>query len=105
MAAFAGGTSTHSNGGYIKFTAGPLRNKLAHVEIAEAMLGRELRDDETVHHKDGNTKNPHWRNLKVIDVNTHNAVSNRQYWYLKQKFSREDAAWRAYFDITGEEPI
>lgn len=105
MAAFAGGTSIHSNGGYIKFTAGPLRDKLAHVEIAEAMLGRELREDETVHHKDGDTKNPHWRNLKVIDVKTHGAVSARQHWYLKQKFSQEEAAWRAYFDVTGEEPL
>lgn len=68
------------------------------------MLGRELTSDEHVHHIDGNVKNPRWSNLLVIDVAIHNAVSIRQYWYLKQKFSREDAAWKAYFDVTGETP-
>lgn len=102
MPAFSGGVSQHSNGGYLKITAGPLRNKLVHVVVAEAMLGRPLRPDERVHHKDGNVKNPHPTNLVVLDVTVHNAVSNRQYWYLKQKYSREEAAWRAYFDVTGQ---
>lgn len=83
-------------------SCGPQVNKFVHVLVAEAMLGRKLRKDEHVHHKDGNVKNPCWTNLLVIDAKTHNAVSIRQYWYLKQKFSREDAAWRAYFDVTGE---
>jgi DNA-binding XRE family transcriptional regulator len=29
-------------------------------------------------------------------------VSNRQYWYLKQKYAREEAAWRAFLDVTGQ---
>lgn len=100
---FKGGVSHHSNGGYLKFTAGPLRDKFVHIVIAEAVLGRKLKRDEHVHHKDGNTKNPHPSNLLVIDAATHNAVSNRQYWYLKQKYRREDAAWNAYFDVTGRD--
>lgn len=103
MAAFKGGMSEHTNGGYLRFTAGPLRHQLVHIVIAETMLGRKLRADEHVHHKDGDTKNPHWTNLLVLDATTHNAVSNRQYWYLKQKYSREDAAWEAYFDVTGRD--
>lgn len=103
MAKFKGGTSRHSNGGYLKITAGCCRNKLVHVMIAEGMLGRKLRKDEHVHHKDGDVSNPRWTNLIVLDVTVHNAVSNRQYWYLKQKFSREDAAWKAYFDVTGKD--
>lgn len=103
MAAFKGGTSRHSNGGYLKITAGPCRNRLVHVMIAEGMLGRKLRKDEHVHHKDGDVKHCEWTNLLVLDVTVHNAVSNRQYWYLKQKFSREDAAWKAYFDVTGKD--
>jgi hypothetical protein len=103
MAAFKGGVSRHSNGGYLKITAGPLRNKLVHVLVAEAALGRPLKKDEVIHHKDGNVKNPHPSNLLVMDSATHNAVSNRQYWYLRQKFSREDAAWKAYFDVTGDD--
>ena len=95
------GTYIHSNGGYPRMSAGPQRDKFVHVLVAEAMLGRELKKDEIVHHLDGNTKNCRWSNLKVLDKKIHNAVSNRQYWYLKQKYSREEAAWRAYFDVTG----
>lgn len=84
-------------------SCGPQRDKFVHVLVAEAMLGRKLRPDEHVHHKDGDVKNPHWSNLLVLDATTHNAVSIRQYWYLKQKYSREDAAWNAYFDVTGRD--
>lgn len=101
-AEFKGGVSVHSNGGYLKITSGPLRDKLVHTVVAEGMLGRPLRDDEHVHHKDGDTKNPHWTNLLVVGRDVHNAVSNRQYWYLKQGYRREDAAWRAFFDVTGQ---
>lgn len=105
MAKFKGGTSLHSNGGYIKFTAGPLRDQFVHVVIAEAMLGRKLRDDEHVHHKDGNVRNPHHSNLIVLGKDVHNAISNRQYHYLKNFVVRpEAAAWAAYFEITGCTP-
>jgi len=102
MPTFSGGVSEHSNGGYLVITAGPLRNQMVHRVVAAGMLGRPLRKDEHVHHKDGDVKNPHPTNLLVLDEKTHNAVSNRQYWYLKQKYSREDAAWKAYFDVTGK---
>lgn len=102
MPKFKGGTSVHSNGGYLKVTAGRCRDQLVHIMVAEAMLGRKLRKDEHVHHKDGDVKNPVWTNLIVMDGSVHNAVSRRQYWYLKQKLSREEAAWRAYFDVTGK---
>lgn len=101
MAKFSGGVSRHSNGGYLKITAGPLRNKLVHVLVAEGMLGRKLKRDEHVHHKDGDVRNPAPDNLIVLGEAIHNAVSNRQYWYLKQKYSREEAAWKAFFDVTG----
>lgn len=103
MAAFVYGvTAEHKPGGYPRMSAGPQYNKFVHVLVAEAMLGRELRKDEVVHHVDGNTKNPKWSNLRVTDKTTHDAVSNRQYWYLKQLLSREEAAWNAWFDVTGE---
>jgi hypothetical protein len=102
MPPFSGGVSQHSNGGYLKFTAGPLRDQLVHIVVAEGMLGRKLKPTEHVHHKDGDTKNPHPTNLLVLKDEIHNAVSNRQYWYLKQKFSREEAAWRAFLDVTGK---
>lgn len=37
-----------------------------HRLIAEARLGRFLKPDEVVHHKDHNTKNNHWNNLEVM---------------------------------------
>lgn len=90
--------------GYPRISGGPMRGKYVHIMVAEGMLGRELRKDEVVHHINGDTSNPRWTNLLVIGKETHDAVSRRQYWYLKQKFAREDAAWRAYFDVTGETP-
>jgi len=83
-------------------SCGPCVNKFVHTLVAEAMLGRPLSKDEHVHHKDGYVKNPHWTNLLVLGKDVHNAVSNRQYWYLKQMYAREEAAWRAFFDVTGK---
>lgn len=90
--------------GYPRISSGPQRGKYVHILITEGMLRRKLRKDEIVHHIDGNRKNCQWTNLLVIGERTHNAVSARQYWYLKQKFSREESAWRAYFDETNETP-
>lgn len=100
---FKNGTHLHGSG-YLRIGAGPCRNKMVHILVAEGMLSRELKKDEHVHHIDGDTKNPKWTNLLIIGESVHNAVSNRQYWYLKQKYSQERAAWCAYFDITGETP-
>lgn len=83
-------------------SCGPHVNKFVHILVAEAKMGRPLRKDEHVHHKDGDTKNPHPDNLLVLKDEIHNAVSNRQYHYLKLKFAREDAAWKAFFDVTGQ---
>lgn len=102
MPPFKGGVCELTEGGYPRMSCGPQRKKLVHILVAEGMLGRPLHKDEIVHHKDGNTKNPHWTNLLVLDATTHNAVSNRQYWYLKQKFGREEAAWRAFLEVTGK---
>jgi hypothetical protein len=102
MAQFKGGVYVHSPEGYLRISAGPCRDSLVHVLVAEAMLRRPMRKDEVIHHKDGNERNPRWTNLLITDKRTHDAVSNRQYWYLKQRYAREDAAWRAYFDVTGE---
>lgn len=98
-----GVTPEHKPGGYPRMSCGPQVNKFVHVLVVEGMLGRKLLPHETIHHKDGDVKNPHWSNLLVIDVRTHGAVSAKQHWYLKQKYSREEAAWKAYFDVTGKD--
>ena len=99
--AFKGGTRVDQKQ-YLVIKAGPCRDMRVHVLVAEAKLGRKLKKNEHVHHKDGNTRNPHWSNLLVLDHGIHGIVSNRQRWYLKQKFSAEEAAWRAFFDTTGK---
>lgn len=97
-----GVTKEHKPGGYPRMSCGPCVDIFVHILVAQAKIGRPLHKDEHVHHKDGDTKNPHPDNLLVLKDEIHNAVSNRQYWYLKQKFAREDAAWRAFFDVTGQ---
>jgi hypothetical protein len=69
--------------GYPVIKAGPLRDVRIHRLIAEAMIGRPLRKDEDVHHKDGNKLNCHPSNLQVLGHNEHGSVSAKQHWYLK----------------------
>jgi len=68
--AWQGGTTKNVTG-YIRIKAGPQRDKYVHKIVAEAMLRRELRDDETVDHIDGNKLNNHWENLQVLTLSTH----------------------------------
>jgi HNH endonuclease len=42
-----------------------------HRIIVEAKLGRFLKEDEIVHHKDGNPENNHWDNLEVMSQAEH----------------------------------
>lgn len=92
-----------SHKGYLRISAGPLRHQYVHRIVAEAMLQRPLEGQEEVHHRDGDKLNCAWTNLLVLDAITHSAVSNRQRYYLKQKYSREEAAFKAYFDVTGSQ--
>jgi hypothetical protein len=59
MPPFKHGTIQHGNGNYPVLTAGPHRSRYVHGLVAEGMLGRKLSKDEHVHHKDGDTRNPH----------------------------------------------
>ena len=69
--------------------------------VAEAMLGRELKPDEDVHHKDGDKLNCHWTNLEVLGKDVHGAVSNRQRWFLKNREEHERRQWEEWIN-TGE---
>ena len=97
MPKFQGGIKVDSKG-YLTITAGPLRGKRLHTLIAEAMLGRELKPDEDVHHRDGNKLNCHWKNLQVLGKQEHGAVSARQAWYFRSNEIKAKAAWDRYFD-------
>jgi len=75
--------------GYRRYSAGPKRYKRVHRDLMEQHLGRPLRRDEHVHHRDENKLNNQehadgmW-NLELLDESTHNAITARQYWYLKK---------------------
>jgi hypothetical protein len=75
--------------GYWRYSAGPKRYKRVHRDLMEQHLGRPLRRDEHVHHRneDKTCNELHadgmW-NLELLDESTHNAITARQYWYLKK---------------------
>jgi hypothetical protein len=97
MAKFSGGTRVDSKG-YLVIKAGPQRDVRVCTLILEAKLGRKLKKDEDVHHKDGNKLNCDPNNLEALGHAAHGAVSNNQRMFLKQKYSREEAEWNARFD-------
>lgn len=65
-----GGCTLHGQG-YPRVSSGPLRNKLIHLIVAEAMLGRPLLKDEQVHHIDRDVLNFHPSNLRVLSKAAH----------------------------------
>lgn len=97
MPKYKRGTHKHAKG-YPRVSAGPLRNQFIHRIVVEAMLGRPLKKDETIHHRDGNKLNFHPSNLMVLGYGEHGAVSAQQAWYFKTNDIRAKAEWDKYFD-------
>lgn len=64
---------------------GKLYGKLEHRAVVEQALGRELRSDEVVHHKDGNKRNNTLGNLQVMTKAEHTRLHARQRREAKQK--------------------
>ncbi len=85
--------------GYLAICAGPLRGMRVHKLVALAKFGQAALDPKNhVHHKDGDKTNPHPDNLELMLAPVHNAVSAKQYHYLKTHvWPKEKALWDAYF--------
>ncbi len=83
--------------GYLRISAGPLRGQRVHVIVAEAKLGRKLKKDEIVHHLNGDKLDCRPENLAVLGEKNHNAVSAKQYWFLKRLNLIEEKMWKEYF--------
>lgn len=90
------GTHVDSKG-YLSICAGPLRGVRLHRIVAEAKLGRKLRKDEVVHHKNGNKLDCSPENLQIMGEREHNAVSAKQRWYLETHvYPREKAEFEKF---------
>ncbi len=74
---------------YIRITAGPQRGKYVHTLIAEAKIGRKLRDDEEVDHDDGDTFNNAPENLTVRTITEHAKLTRERSRNKRQRKQRE----------------
>ena len=82
-----------STKGYPRITAGPLRGQYIHRVVAAAMLGRKLRKDEQVDHRDHNRLNFSHTNLIIRGEADHGWVSAKQAWFMKQKDGKLKQEW------------
>lgn len=57
--------------GYLYYSGGPNSGKPVHRCVMEAFIGRPLRKDEDVHHKDGNPRNNDLSNLEIVTRSEH----------------------------------
>lgn len=62
------------------------------------LLGRELKKDEDVHHKNGNKLDFRTRNLQVMGHDTHGWVSAKQHWFMQHKDKERERDWNEYFN-------
>ncbi len=68
---------------------GSKRVILQHREVMERHLGRELREDEVVHHRDENKENNQIENLEVLSREEHSRHHAEQRRLLRSKAKSE----------------
>lgn len=98
MPGYRTGTTHKNKKRYPRVTAGPLRDQRIHRVVAAALLGRDLRRDEEVHHKDGNRLNFKWDNLLVLGNKDHGWVSAKQAWYMRELDVKLKKEWDEFMD-------
>lgn len=69
----AKGFRINSNG-YIEFTRGEFKGLLLHSLLGEFLIGRKLKSNEVVHHKDENKLNNSLLNLEVMTRSKHSKI-------------------------------
>lgn len=95
------GTTVKTTKGYPRVTAGPLRHQYIHRIVAAALIGRELKCDEEVHHRDGDRLNFHYSNLIVLGNKDHGWVSAKQAYFMRE--IKEPADKREWDDFMEQE--
>ena len=105
MPKFASGTRVDSKK-YLVIKAGPHRDTRVATLVLEAKLGRKLKKDEDVHHKNGNTLDcgECGDNLVPLGKSDHGAVSNRQRYFLKHREEYERKQWEEWINEGGVRP-
>lgn len=61
---------------------------LEHRYVASNKIGRPLKDDEIVHHIDGNRLNNNPSNLQIMDRSEHSKLHNKDYEIIRDKLGR-----------------
>lgn len=84
--------------GYPRISSGPMRGVRLHRIIGAAKMGRPLKKDEDVHHKDGNKLNFEPDNIEVLGHQEHGCVSAKQHHYLKQNDIEMKSEWDEFFE-------
>lgn len=92
------GGVTVDDKGYLRITAGPLRNRRVHDVVMEGVLGRPLASHEDVHHKDEDKLNPHWSNLEVLDHGAHSQVTNGLKFNRRAALKAEKEQWKDWIN-------
>jgi hypothetical protein len=93
------GTTAKTTKGYLRITAGPCRHEYVHRIVAAAMLGRELRKDEQVHHRNTDKLDPRHGNLLILGENDHGWVSAKQAYFMEHvKEVADKKEWDAFMD-------
>lgn len=93
---FKTGTTCKTTKNYPRVTAGPLRYQYIHRIVAAAMLGRDLKKDEEVHHRDGDERNFHFSNLVIRGQKDHGWISAKQAWYMKEQDGKLKEVWEKF---------
>lgn len=89
--------------GYPRYSSGPNRGRYVHRVKVEQKLGRKLKDDEDVHHKDRDKTNFRLRNLQVLGHREHGWVSAKQHFYMQHlKEPADKREWDSYFAGNGD---
>lgn len=95
---FKSGTTHKTTKGYLRVTAGPCRHMYVHRIVAAAMLGRELKKDEEVHHRE-NKLDPRHTNLMVLGSVDHGWVSAKQSYFMTHiKEVADKREWDDFMD-------
>jgi hypothetical protein len=65
--------------------------------MMERKMGRKLKKDEDVHHRNGNKLDFRFRNLEVHGHSEHGWYSSKQFWFMREKDKREEKRWNEHF--------